>query len=91
MGDNRTLLSGDFKKFVGVKMNTAYIKLGWIKLKAFAELTGITEASTKQRMRLATYPAWRLGSGMIKKLRDGYYINYEEYQKWVEQQPTVAA
>lgn len=69
----------------------AYIKLGWIKLKVFAALTGISEDAAKQRTTLASYPAWRVGAGMLKLLRDGYYINYEEYQKWVEKQPTVAA
>jgi hypothetical protein len=67
-----------------------YIKLGWIKLKAFAKLTEISEDAAKQRMTSASYPGWRVGAGMIKLLRDGYYINYEEYQKWVEKQPSAA-
>lgn len=91
MGDNRALLSRYVKKFMGVMMDAVYVRIGWIKLVAFAKLTGITDTAVKQRTTSATYPAWRLGAGMIKKFKDGYYINYERYQEWAENQPNIAA
>ena len=87
MGDNRALLSGYVKKFMGIMMEAVYVRMGWIKLKKFYELTGTSEAAVKQRTMLPTYPEWRVGAGMIKELRDGYYINYERHQEWVEKQP----
>ena len=68
-----------------------YVKLGWIKLSAFAKLTGISEIAVKRRKENVNYPAWRVGAGMVKLLRDGHYVNYEEYLKWAEKQPSVAA
>lgn len=66
-----------------------YIRLGWVKLKQFANLSGVSEEASKKRMLNVSYPAWRVGAGMIKKLHDGYYVNWEVYQQWLEDQPAA--
>lgn len=64
-----------------------YIKLGWIKLSKFEELTGLSETTIKQRILSPKYPEFRTGAGMVKLLPEGYLINYEIYQEYVNNKP----
>ncbi len=68
-------------------MSEIYIKFGWIPAKQFEKLTGITVIAVRDRTMNANFPEWRLGGGMVKLLRDGYYVNYERYQECMENQP----
>lgn len=62
------------------------IVLGWIKLKKYCELSGETEDAIKQRIFSSNYPEWRVG-GFVKLLRNGYWLNYEGVQEWLQNQP----
>lgn len=64
-----------------------FILMGWIKLNRFCELTGLSETAVKQRITSASYPEWQVGGNFVKLTRDGYYINWEKYQEYMNQLP----
>ena len=67
----------------------AYIKIGWVRADKFFELTGITPVAVKDRTNNPNFPEWRVDAGLVKLLSDGYYVNYEEHQNWLNRKKSV--
>lgn len=75
---------------MGVIMVKGYMAIGWVKLTKFEELTGISPQAVRDKTTNVNYPEWRTGHSFVKKIRDGYYVNYEGFQEWLDRQPSAA-
>jgi hypothetical protein len=61
-----------------------YTRYGWIILKRFEDITGISAKAVHSRAKNPKFPEWREGGKLVKKMRDGHiYVHYEEYLAWL--------
>jgi len=71
-------------------MIKGYMAIGWVNLARFEELAKISPQAVRDRTSNVNYPEWRSGHSFVKKIRDGYYVNYEGFQEWLDRQPSAA-
>ena len=64
-----------------------YLYHGWVKKAKYCQLTGESEDGVLQRINNAKYSDWRIGGKIVKLLPNGYWVNYEEAQEWVNKEP----
>ncbi|MBX9866032.1 MAG: hypothetical protein K2Y14_03900 [Burkholderiales bacterium] len=65
-------------------MSVGWIKLGWVSSRQFNKLTGLSSDAVAKRIENPSYSEWRIGEGIVRKVREGLQIHYERYMEWEE-------
>lgn len=65
-------------------MSIGWIKFGWVSSRRFNDLTGLNSDTIAKRAENPNYPEWRVGLGMVRKVREGLQVHYERYLEWEE-------
>lgn len=61
-----------------------WIKFGWVSSRRFEDLTRLSQDALAKRSENPNYPEWRIGAGMVRKVREGIQVHYERYLEWEE-------
>lgn len=82
MGDNRTLLSGNFKKFMGIIMSKLVKTKNWMPIDEFLKKIGMD----KKTMYWYIFRRQWYDGFVVKKPRNGNnYVAgcYEDFEEWL--------